>query len=100
MWGMDLIKLLGVRWGLTKPETAARVRAVLAANIDYTIPTIPSARELVDTLKRDKKVRSGVMYFAVLHDEGDLRIVPKPLDDTLVGEVSEYLDAEPLFAAR
>ena len=40
------------------------------------------------------------MYFAVLHDEGDLRIVPKPLDETLVAEVSEYLDGEPLFAAR
>ncbi len=100
MWGMDLINFLGVRWGLTNPVTAARVRAVLAANTEYTIGTIPSARELVDTLKRDKKVRKGVIYFAVLHDEGDLRIVPKPLDDTLVTEVSEYLDGEPLFAAR
>ncbi|MHA7653210.1 3-dehydroquinate synthase [Mycobacterium sp. ML4] len=100
MWGMDLINFLGVKWGLTNPETAAKVRAVLAANTDYTIETIPSARELVDTLKRDKKVRKGVMYFAVLHDEGDLRIVPKPLDDTLAAAVSEYLDGDPLFAAR
>jgi len=100
MWGMDLINFLGVRWGMTNPETAERVRAVLAANTEYAIPAIPSARELVDTLKRDKKVRKGVMYFAVLHDEGDLRIVPKPLDETLVAEVSEYLDGQPLFAAR
>jgi 3-dehydroquinate synthase len=100
MWGMDLINFLGVRWGLTNPETATRVRTVIAANTDYTIPAIPSARELVDTLKRDKKVRKGVMYFSVLHDEGDLRIVPKPLDETLVAEVSEYLDGHPLFAAR
>jgi 3-dehydroquinate synthase len=100
MWGMDLINFLGVKWGLTNPETAARVRTVLAANTDYAIATIPSARELVDVLKRDKKVRKGVMYFAVLHDEGDLRIVPKPLDESLVTEVSEYLDGDPLFAAR
>ena len=100
MWGMDLINSLGVKWGLTNPETASRVRTVLAANTDYAIPTIPTARELVDVLKRDKKVRKGVMYFAVLHDEGDLRIVPKPLDDKLVAQVSEYLDADPLFAAR
>ncbi|OBK96480.1 3-dehydroquinate synthase [Mycobacterium asiaticum] len=99
MWGMDLINFLGVKWGLTNPETAARVRAVLAANTDYTMATIPSARELVDTLKRDKKVRKGVMYFAVLHDEGDLRIVPKPLDEALVAEVSEYVNGNPLFAA-
>jgi 3-dehydroquinate synthase len=100
MWGMDLINFLGVRWGLTNPATAARVRTVLDANTDYIIPTIPSARELVDTLKRDKKVRKGVMYFAVLHAEGDLRIVPKPLDETLVAEVTDYLDGDPLFAAR
>ncbi|EHB49720.1 3-dehydroquinate synthase [Mycolicibacterium rhodesiae JS60] len=100
MWGMDLINFLGVRWGLTNPDTAAQVRAVLAANTDYAIPSIPSADELVDVLKRDKKVRNGVMYFAVLHDEGDLRIVPKPLDEVLVAEVSEYLDDEPLFATR
>lgn len=100
MWGMDLINFLGVKWGLTNPDTAARVRAVLAANTDYVISAIPSARDLVDTVKRDKKVRKGVMYFAVLHDEGDLRIVPKPLDEKLVAEVVEYLDGEPLFAAR
>ncbi|AXN44265.1 3-dehydroquinate synthase [Mycobacterium marinum] len=100
MWGMDLINFLGVKWGLTSPATAARVRTVLDANTDYAIGAIPSARELVDTLKRDKKVRKGVMYFAVLHDEGDLRIVPKPLDEALVAEVAEYLDGDPLFAAR
>ena len=99
MWGMDLINSLGVRWGLTNPETAARVRAVIAANTDYVIEAIPSARDLVDTLKRDKKVRQGVMYFSVLHDEGDLRIVPKPLDDALVAEVAEYLAEAPLFVA-
>ncbi|MCV7408073.1 3-dehydroquinate synthase [Mycobacterium florentinum] len=100
MWGMDLINFLGVKWGLTNSQTAARVRTALTANTDYTIANIPSAQELVDTLKRDKKVRKGVMYFSVLHDEGDLRIVPKPLDEALVAEVSEYLDDEPLFAAR
>ncbi|SOX53587.1 3-dehydroquinate synthase, partial [Mycobacterium ahvazicum] len=100
MWGMDLINFLGMRWGLTNPQTAARVRTALAANTDYTISAIPSAQELVDTLKRDKKVRNGVMYFSILHDEGDLRIVAKPLDEALVAEVAEYLDDEPLFAAR
>jgi 3-dehydroquinate synthase len=100
MWGMDLINFLGTKWGLTNPETAAQVRSVVAKNTCYTISALPSAQELVDTLKRDKKVRNGVMYFSVLHDEGDLRIVPKPLDDALVAEVSEYLNGDPLFAAR
>lgn len=100
MWGMDLINFLGVKWGLTDPETAARVRMVLGANTEYVLADIPSASELVDTLRRDKKVSKGVMYFAVLYDEGDLRIVPKLLDETLVAEVSEYLDGEPLFVAR
>lgn len=100
MWGIDIINFLGVRWGLTNPETAARVRTVLADNTNYEIPAIPSAHDLVDVLKRDKKVQKGIMYFAVLHDEGDLRIVPKALDEALVAEVSEYLDGNPLFAAR
>jgi 3-dehydroquinate synthase len=57
-------------------------------------------KELVDVLKRDKKVRQGVLYFAVLQDEANLRVVPKPVDETLVAEVSEYLSDDPLFAAR
>lgn len=97
MWGMDLINFLGVGWGLTNPETAQRVRTVITAHTDYVISALPSARELVDVLKRDKKVRNGVMHFAVLHDIGDLRIVPKPLDETLIAEVAQYLAGEPLF---
>lgn len=100
MWGMDLINFLGVKWGLTNPETAARVRAVMADNTDFIIPGIPSASDLVDTLRRDKKVRNGVMHFAVLQDEGSLTIVPRQLDESLVTEVAEYLNGTPLFAAR
>jgi hypothetical protein len=54
----------------------------------------------MDVLKRDKKMRQGVMYFAVLQDEANLRGVPKPVDETLVAEASEYLSDDPLFAAR
>jgi 3-dehydroquinate synthase len=43
----------------------------------------------MDVLKRDKKMRQGVMYFAVLQDEANLRGVPKPVDETLVAEASE-----------
>ncbi|MBY0440524.1 MAG: 3-dehydroquinate synthase [Mycobacteriaceae bacterium] len=100
MWGMDLINFLGVGWGLTNPEAAKRVRAALTAHTDYVISVLPSARDLVEVLKRDKKVRNAVMHFAVLYDIGDLRIVPKPLDETLVAEVSEYLAGEPLFIGQ
>lgn len=94
LWGIDVINALGVMWGMTPPELAQRMHALIAERFDYTLPITPSAEELVDMVRRDKKVAHGKMHFAVLRAEGDLAIEPRALDDELVSQVQAVLAGE------
>jgi len=97
MWGMDIINFLGVKWGITNPELSKRIRNAMEKSTTFSIKNLPSAAAFVRMLARDKKVENGLMYFAVLHDSGDLRMHPKSLDGDLIHLVQKYLDDSPLF---
>ncbi len=91
LWGIDVINALGVRWGHTPLELASRLHALIEKHFDYVLPVEPSARDLVEAVSRDKKVARGLMNFVVLRAEGSLFILPRPLDEQLIGEVEEVL---------
>lgn len=98
LWGIDVINALGMRWGLTDPEIAYRLRSLIDRYFEFTLPATPTADELVAMLKRDKKVVGGTMNFVVLRDVGELVIVPKPLDEHLIDDVSAILHEQRVFA--
>ena len=89
-----MINALGVMWGMTPPDLAQRMHALIAEHFDYTLPIKPRGEELVDMVRRDKKVAHGKMHFAVLRAEGDLVIEPRALDDELVAQVQAVLAGE------
>jgi len=97
LWGIDVINWLGVRWGITSPVIADRMRAMVRANFEYELPIVPTSRELIGMVSRDKKVAHGLMHFAVLVDEGDLVMVPKALDSELQLLLDEYLELDYVF---
>ena len=97
LWGIDIINWLGVRWGVTDPAIAQRMSDLIRANFDYVLPVEPTADALVDMVARDKKVANGLMHFAVLVDEGEFVILPRPLDDDLRALVAEYLRTDYVF---
>ncbi|HEY3737965.1 MAG TPA: 3-dehydroquinate synthase family protein [Jatrophihabitans sp.] len=97
LWGIGIVNWLGVKWGITDPLAAARLDLLIRANFDYRLPIVPTADDLLTMLARDKKVRNGSMYFAVLVKEGELVIEPKAIDADLKALVEEYLATDYLF---
>ena len=97
LWGIDIINWLGVRWGVTSAQLAARLSTLMRAYFDYSLPVSPDAEVLVDMLSRDKKISNGKMYFAVLIDEGSVVVLPRDLDRGLRNLVVEYLETDYVF---
>ena len=98
LWGIDVINALGVGWGITPAHLRERMHKLITDHFDYELPVTPSAGDLVDTVRRDKKVAHGRMHFAVLRSEGDLIIEPHSLDADLVSQVAEALEGDLVFA--
>ncbi len=98
LWGIDVINNLGVEWGTTAPDDRDRMHALISEHFDYSLPIAPVAEALVDTVRRDKKVARGLMYFAVMRRPGDLVIEPHPLDDDLTELVRGTLEGDLVFS--
>jgi 3-dehydroquinate synthase len=98
LWGIDVINSLGVLWGVTSESDRDRIHRIIASHFTYELPISPSAGELVDMVKRDKKVSHGRMYFALLKSPGDLVIEPRDLDDVLTEQVDRVLKEDLVFS--
>lgn len=97
LWGIDIINALSVQWGVTSTQIASRLTQLIRGNFDYSLPLVPTADELVDMLARDKKVAHGKMHFALLVDEGEFVLDPRPLNSELRRQVAEYLETDFVF---
>jgi 3-dehydroquinate synthase len=94
VFGIDIINHLGVIWGITKTHARDQIRKEslkIFPSLQWPAPK-DFARNLVEELKHDKKIKSGQIVFAVLQDTGRLTLVPKNLDEDLIKEVEEYLE--------
>jgi 3-dehydroquinate synthase len=99
LWGIDMINALGVVWGITPEPLAHRISELTRRSFHYRVPLAPSAEDLVDMLRRDKKVDSGHINFAVLSEPGNLVLEPRPLDDRLLAEVRQVLAGNRVFSS-
>ncbi len=100
LFGMDLINFLGTKWGVTKEAFYLEFKSLIIENFPtYTINKKISAFGLISEVAKDKKMKNGVMNFAVLYSPGDIRIIEKKLDKQLENFVEEYLKNEAIFRA-
>jgi 3-dehydroquinate synthase len=90
--GMDLVNYLGVRWGITEAKFEIEFRALIKQYFPELIVEAIDASNLVNGLKKDKKTLNGKINFAILKSVGDITIVPREIDQVLIGEVKDYLD--------
>jgi len=97
LWGIDIMNALGVVWGITPEPLAQRISELTRRRFPYRLLSTPSAEDLVDMLRRDKKVKSGRINFAVLSELGNLVLEPRPLDDKLLAEVRQVLVGNRVF---
>ena len=82
--GMVRFAGLGERLGITQAGTSARIEALVRA---FGLPTDTEGdkAKLVEIMKRDKKIREGVLNLILLKKIGEAVIHKIPLDD--IGEL-------------
>ena len=100
LFGMDLINFLGVKWSVTPKDFYIEFKALIETSFpDYRILANITAEDLIKEVAKDKKILKGKMNFAVLKSPGNLVIVEKDLDETLLANVKDYLLNESIFRA-
>ncbi len=97
-WGIDVINYL-------QAEREPRLRALyvqahdfISSHLSFKLDVFPSATELVDMTKRDKKMSGKILNLALPNSAGELIISPTELDESLVRTVAKYLQDENVFA--
>jgi 3-dehydroquinate synthase len=100
LFGMDLINFLGTKWGTTTEEFYLEFKSLIVNHFSsYKVSNKITASGLIQEVAKDKKIKNGVMNFAVVFSPGDIRIIPKKLDEELQSFVEEYLENEAIFRA-
>ena len=92
-WGIDLVIGLSVRGGFPIEGLAIRLHDFIDRNLGFDLEDFPSAEELIEMTRRDKKVSAGQLNLVLLRGPGDLVVEPTPFDDDLVEGVREFLEA-------
>lgn len=98
VFGIDLINYLSTKWGLLDKETYQQIQTFLKENflINF-LPKTLNSYELVEALRTDKKVSSGVINFAVLTSNMNLEVFAQEIDEKLQSLVKDYLENECIF---
>ena len=92
LFGIDLINYLGMKWGVTESkyyfEINNLIKKILTDGyINIGFPKFETI-ELINGIKKDKKVLKGNINFAVLSFPGNIKIIPKKIDEYLHQQVS------------
>jgi 3-dehydroquinate synthase len=91
LFGMDLINFLGVQWGITSSKFDEDFRSQIKRYFpELSIERI-DVTQLVQGLRKDKKVLHGKINFAIVKDVGARIVVPKEIDEELEDLVARYL---------
>lgn len=91
--GMDLINFIGMRDGLVKPDFAQHFHDFCTKAFDFIRlkdASRPYAGQLVEMLRRDKKVKFGKIALAFAREPGDLFVREYSIDENLESKVNEY----------
>jgi 3-dehydroquinate synthetase len=79
-------------------STDLKIHKFIGQHLPFTLGEFPSAIELVNMTRRDKKMSNGVLNLALPRECGDIYICPTVLDDLLVGLVDSYLKTRNVYA--
>jgi len=100
--GIDIINYLGTTWGITDVSYYLDIQKVIKnilkiESINIEIPKFETI-ELIEALKKDKKILNNRINFAVLKCPGYIEIISKEIDEQLFETVEEYLELSELFS--
>jgi len=99
-WGIDLINFIAKEQNKEFANTDLRIHKFVSQYLPFSLREFPSATELVNMTRRDKKMSNGFLNLALPRSCGDIYICPTVLDDRLVGLVDTYLKTRNVYATK
>ena len=97
-WGIDLINFIVASQNNDFASTDLKIHKFIGQHLPFILGEFPSAIELVNMTRRDKKMSNGVLNLALPRECGDIYICPTVLDDQLVSLVDSYLKTRNVYA--
>jgi 3-dehydroquinate synthase len=97
-WGIDVINFIEMNRDENLRTLYLSVHEFIAEYLPFKLSRFPSAEELVEMTRRDKKMSGSVLNLAVPNDFGQLSIRPTQLDAALINLVDQYLKTQNVYA--
>ena len=97
-WGIDLINFIVASQNNEFVNTDLKIHNFIGQHLPFSLGEFPSASELVNMTRRDKKMSNGILNLALPRSCGDIYICPTVLDDQLVSLVGSYLKTRNVYA--
>jgi 3-dehydroquinate synthetase len=97
-WGIDLINFIATARNGEFASTDLKVHKFIGQYLPFSLTEFPSANDLVNMTRRDKKMSNGILNLALPKSCGDIFICPTALDDQLVNLVDAYLNNRNVYA--
>lgn len=99
-WGIDVINVMVSHEKEELWTLRTEAANFISQNLSFALQNFPSAEQLVDMTRRDKKMTHGILNLVVPAGYGDLRITPTELDSQLVEFVDQYLAKFNIYACN
>lgn len=96
-WGIDVINFLELEHNSDVTSLFQETHEFIGKYLEFKLETFPSANELVEMTKRDKKMQGSILNLAVPAGFGDLRIQPTNVDRLLIESVARYLSTSNVY---
>jgi 3-dehydroquinate synthase len=97
-WGIDVINYLQNEKRPAMQPLYELAHRFIADHLSFRLEVFPTAADLVEMTKRDKKMSGTILNLAIPRQVGDLVIQPTELNQSLVDAVARYLREENVYA--
>jgi len=97
-WGIDLINFIVSQENSDLDPLFENTHKFIKSHLNFQLHQFPSASDLVNMIRRDKKMSNGIINLAVPVIPGRLIIRGRELDQSLVNLVDQYLNQHNVYA--
>lgn len=98
-WGIDLVNFLACKLVGLPRVTAESISGFIKQNLSFSLAEFPKSKQLIDIVKRDKKMVGEVLNLVVPTELGNLEILPVKLTSDLEELVETYLGRHNVYDA-
>jgi len=97
-WGIDLINFIASQESSDLKPLFETTHKFIKSHLNFQLGEFPNAVQLVNMIRRDKKMSNGIINLAVPVIPGRIIILGRELDDSLVNLVDQYLSQHNVYA--